>query len=61
MDGGGYVVWLSTPSASDIDGKDCRVVCLMFSLSSALVRLDSGGVWMPDLIDVHPFAGAGVA
>lgn len=42
-----YDVWLSTPNASEIDGSDCRVVCLTFSCSSPLVRRESGGVCTP--------------
>jgi len=59
VDGAGvddeYDVWLSTPSASDIDGSDWRVVCLA-SCSSPLVRRDSGGVRAPDCAPCHVFA-----
>ena len=39
-------VWLSTPSASEIDGSDWRVVCLA-SCSSTSVRRDSDSILTP--------------
>ena len=46
-----YAGWLSTPRASDMEGKDCLTVCLIASFSSPLVRRDSGGVRMVDGVD----------
>ena len=34
-----------------MEGKDCLTVCLIASFSSPLVRRDSGGVRMVDVVD----------
>ena len=56
---GGYDVWLSTPSASEMDGSDWRAVCLMFSFCSPLLRRESGGVCTPDFTPGQLFACCG--
>ena len=35
---------VSTPRASEMEGKECLTVCLIASFSFSLVRRDSGGV-----------------
>ena len=52
-------VWLSTPSASEMEGREWRmVVCLWPSCSSALVLRDSGGVWATtDGLPAQAFCG----
>jgi hypothetical protein len=47
------VGWLSTPRASEMEGKESLTVCLIASFSLSLVRRDSGGVCtLADVDDV---------
>ena len=55
---------VSTPRASEMEGKECLTVCLIASFSFSLVRRDSGDVWtlagVDDVIfDMYCEGGAG--